>query len=77
MHHIGSMSEPIFDFSGLTVEQRLELIEQLWESIEQEPAALDPETAAELDRRLAHARAHPETLIPADEVIAQIRASLK
>ena len=47
------MATPIFDFSHLTPEQRIELAEQLWDSLE--PAALAPDEAqvAELRRRRA------------------------
>jgi len=43
----------IFDFSHLTAQQRLELIGELWDSIEAEDIPLSPEQVAELDRRYA------------------------
>jgi putative addiction module component (TIGR02574 family) len=47
------MASPIFDFSHLTPAERIELAEQLWDSLE--PQALEPtaEQAAELRRRRA------------------------
>ena len=47
------MTAPIFDFSHLTPEERIELAEQLWDSLD--PAALTPtpEQAEELRRRRA------------------------
>jgi putative addiction module component (TIGR02574 family) len=43
----------ILDFSHLTPQQRLDLIGELWESLEAEPIPLTPEQTAELDRRYA------------------------
>ena len=43
----------ILDFSHLTPQQRLDLIGELWDSIEAENVPLTPEQAAELDRRYA------------------------
>ena len=44
---------PILDFSHLTTEERLTLIDQLWDSIEPEAKPLTAAQAAEVDRRLA------------------------
>jgi putative addiction module component (TIGR02574 family) len=48
---------PVFDFRSLSVAERLQLVEDLWESIAEEAPdealPLTPELAAELDRRLA------------------------
>jgi putative addiction module component (TIGR02574 family) len=55
----------------LSVPERLELIEELWESIRQNPDAL-PVTAPqreELDRRLADHAAEPEAGYSIDDVI--------
>ena len=51
--NIRSMAAPIFDFSHLTPEERIELAEQLWDSLD--PTALTPtaEQASELRRRRA------------------------
>lgn len=49
------MAKPKFDFSHLTPDERVQLADDLWESISDNPEAL-PLTAAqaeELDRRLA------------------------
>lgn len=48
------------DFSGLSAEERLELIAELWDSLE--PQEMPPPSAEELaalERRAAEARAHP------------------
>ena len=49
--HISSMSSPIFDFSHLTPEERIQLAEELWDSLEPSAVPLTPELAAELRRR--------------------------
>jgi putative addiction module component (TIGR02574 family) len=48
---ISTMSSPIFDFSHLTPEERIQLAEELWDSLEPSAVPLTPELAAELRRR--------------------------
>ena len=47
------MAAPILDFSHLTPEERIELAEQLWDSLDPAATALSDEQAAELRRRRA------------------------
>ena len=59
----------------LSIEQRLELISELWDSI---PDSLDtlpvPDShREELDRRLAAADANPDAAIPWEEVKRRLR----
>ncbi len=70
------MSRPKVDFAKLSPEQRLELIGEIWDSLEDEALELEPELVAELDRRLAELEANPAEGRPAAEVIARIRATL-
>jgi putative addiction module component (TIGR02574 family) len=63
------------DIDRLTVPERLDLIDLLWDSI---PETLEdlpvPEWhRQELERRLAAADAHPETAIPWEQVKARLR----
>lgn len=71
------MSHPAFDFSKLSPQQRLELIGELWDSLEDELPPLDPELLAELDRRLAELEADAAEGRSAAEVIARVRAALR
>ena len=48
---ISLVSSPIFDFSHLTPEERIQLAEELWDSLEPSAVPLTPELAAELRRR--------------------------
>jgi putative addiction module component (TIGR02574 family) len=59
---------------GLPVGDRLELMEELWESIVSEPDALPLTDAqrAEFDRRLASFETDPESAAPWDEVRARL-----
>lgn len=68
-------SLPDFDIEKLTVEQRLELIGLLWDSIPDTPDGLQvPEWhREELERRLASADAAPEAGIPWEQVRARLR----
>ena len=47
------MTAPIFDFSHLTPAERIELAEQLWDSLEPQSVELPPDQVAELRRRRA------------------------
>ena len=71
------MAEPTIDFNALKqlpVDQRLQLVEDLWDSIaadSPDPAfPLTPEQMADLRARQADAEAHPETHV-AWEVLRQ------
>jgi putative addiction module component (TIGR02574 family) len=45
------MSSPIFDCSRLSPEERIQLAEKLWDSLEPTAMPLTPDLAAELRRR--------------------------
>ena len=70
------MSKPALNIDGLSSEERLRLIEELWDSLSQSPGAV-PLTDAqrdELDLRLDDLeRSGPEG-IPWEEVLQQIRS---
>jgi putative addiction module component (TIGR02574 family) len=46
------MGDPAFDISGLTPDERLELIEHLWDSLTPEQVPLTEAQQEELQRRL-------------------------
>jgi len=63
------------DISTLTVEQRLELLDEIWESLYETPQAI-PLTEAqrqELDRRLDEVDRDGPDGIPWDEVLRRLR----
>jgi putative addiction module component (TIGR02574 family) len=73
------MASPAFDFEALrrlTVAERLQLVEDLWDSIAQdspdEALPVTPELAAELDRRLAEHQRDPAAARSWAEVRAEI-----
>jgi putative addiction module component (TIGR02574 family) len=73
------MATPAVDFEALrrlSVSERLQLVEDLWDTIAQDaPDAalpLTPEMAAELDRRLAEHEANPGAAIPWETVRAEL-----
>ncbi len=63
---------------SLSIEERLNLVEDLWDSIaaEQDALPLTPEQRAELDRRLANYELDGDIGRPAKEVIEAIRRKL-
>ena len=66
----------LIDITRLSPEQRLELLDQLWDSLSSTPEAV-PLTAAqreELDRRLDEIDREGPAGIPWDEVMRRIRS---
>ncbi len=66
-----TMNTSLFDqVRNLPLEEQLELVEALWDSIGDRNAVPGPTDAqkAELDRRLADHAANPEDVVPWDEV---------
>ena len=63
----------------LTVEQRLALVEELWDSIAESGADVPVSEAqrAELDRRLAEHEAQPDDVVSWEDVKASIVPRLK
>lgn len=76
------MTKPAFDFRQLSVDERLELIEQIWDSIVEETEgtsdafSLTEEQRVELERRLAEHDRDPESAILWEEAVARIRGEL-
>jgi putative addiction module component (TIGR02574 family) len=65
------MNNSLFDqLRNLPLEEQLELVEALWDSIGDRNTVPGPTDAqkAELDRRLADHAANPEDVVPWDEV---------
>ena len=63
----------------LPVEERLRLVELIWDSVAANPSAVPLSDAqrAELDRRLADHEANPEDVVSWEDVKASISARLK
>ena len=63
----------------LPMHERLALIGEIWDSVsaDMQEAPISEELKAELERRLAKAEAHPETLVPWEEVSARALARAK
>jgi putative addiction module component (TIGR02574 family) len=63
----------VLDIARLSMEERLELIERLWDSLEAENLPLPPAQAAELDRRLETIDADIADAREADIVLRELR----
>jgi putative addiction module component (TIGR02574 family) len=63
----------------LTVDERIELVEALWDSLADQRALPAPTEAqcAELDRRLAEDEANPDDVVPWSEVKAEVLARIR
>ena len=66
------MASPILDFSHLTPEERIELAEQLWHSLETQSVGPTSEQVAELRRRREELEADGEPGEPAHQVLDEI-----
>ncbi len=60
----------------LSVEERISLVEEIWDSIAEATPLTDAQRA-ELDRRLQDHEANPEDVVPWEVVKASITARLK
>jgi putative addiction module component (TIGR02574 family) len=67
-----------YGLDQLSVEDRLTLAQQLWDSIAEEVnrLPLTPAQQREIDRRLAAHRMNPQAAIPWEQVEAEARARL-
>jgi putative addiction module component (TIGR02574 family) len=78
------MCSPVVDLNALrrlSVAERLQIVEDLWDSIAEEAPdealPITPELGAELDRRLAEHHADPESALSWEEVQRRILARTK
>jgi acyl-CoA reductase-like NAD-dependent aldehyde dehydrogenase len=58
---------------SLPPEDRRGVVERLSAAVDADDAWADPEHRAEIARRLAHADRHPEELLAAEQVVAELR----
>ena len=70
------MSRPALNIGDLTPEERLRLIEELWDSLSETPenVSLTNAQREELDRRLDDLESSGPEGIPWDQVLQQIRS---
>jgi putative addiction module component (TIGR02574 family) len=73
------MAKRAADFSDLTVEEKLQLIEELWDSVADDPQAvpLTDAQAEELDRRLDAYRQDGDPGRPWREVLDELESQRK
>lgn len=67
------MAEPAFNIDDLSQEERLTLLEQLWDSLEPGAVPFTEAQRAELDHRLDEIDRGDVEGIPWEEVVSQIR----
>lgn len=81
------MPMPELDLAALSIDERLRLIEAIWESIEQsaangdkqaaevlrQTADIDPELLSELERRADEAERDSSTLVPWEVLLAELK----
>ena len=72
------MSPAIHSLKQLPVSERIQLIEDLWDTIAEDPTSvgLTPEHIAELDQRLDELEANPTSGTPWETVRQRILANL-
>lgn len=67
--------ELIEEIRKLTVDERLDIVDSIWDSLGEE-VDLDEATAAELERRMRDYEQSPEEGRPYQDVLAELRARL-
>lgn len=73
----GRMDNSEIDVKQLSAEQRLNLIEQIWDSLEAEDVPVTEAQKAELDRRIGEMDRDGERGIPWEDVLDRIRGRAK
>ena len=68
------MAKPAIDYRKLSIAERLQLVEDIWDSIAEETPVMPvpPEVLDEAERRLAEHQADPDSAIPWEEVRAEL-----
>lgn len=68
------MPDKVPDYRTLSIAERLQLVEDIWDSIAEETGAVPvpPEVLAEAERRLAEHRGDPASAVPWQEVKADL-----
>lgn len=67
------MGDSHIDIKSLTPEERLALLEEIWDSLDPEAVPVTDAQRRELDRRLDDLEGDRDLGIPWDEVLRQIR----
>jgi putative addiction module component (TIGR02574 family) len=69
-----NIDQTISDLSTLSVDERLRIVQKLWDSIPRETeVTLSPDQRAELERRIAAHEADPESAISRDELERRLK----
>ena len=71
------MSDPAVDINSLTPEQKLRLIEELWDSLSDDDIPITEAQKQELERRLADLESNPDRVVPWDEVRRRLQDRVK
>ncbi len=72
-----AMAPKLMDFSHLSVSERLQLVEELWDSIDDERIPIPEWHLQEIQRRLADLEANPGAGIPWDVVREKLHRLIK
>jgi putative addiction module component (TIGR02574 family) len=72
------INEALSELTSLPVNDRLRVVESLWDSIESDtPVSLSPEQRDEINRRIEAHAASPGELLTWDQVLDRLRTSNK
>jgi putative addiction module component (TIGR02574 family) len=70
------VAQAIETLLALPPEDRLKVVEAVWDSFPEQPALPSPEQQAELNRRLDALESAPEDLLTWDEILDGLRGKL-
>lgn len=71
------MSDMRKQVAGLSVAEKVELLDAVWESLEADPSLLTEAQQAELDYRITRHEQNPSDVIPWEQVRADLQGQLR
>lgn len=73
---IVNLDQTIENLSALSVEERLQIVQRLWDTIPAEtPVQLSPSQKEELERRIAAHDADPDSALTREQLEARLKSS--
>lgn len=73
---MSNVEQAISQLTSLSVEERLQVVEAVWNSLESVPVTMSPEQREELNRRVDAYEADPSRVLSWDQLLERLRGRL-